>query len=560
MIGTIRKHSAWLWWFIAGATILSFVVFMGSGGSRNSRGGGASDLGMVYGHQVTQDEFSAAQRGFYIYYWFQHHEWPDKSASISKADINKQTYVRVMLTLKAKNLGIHVSEDAVKSAAAMVLAELGQSLARDGQPAQPVQIDQFVEGVLTPENLTAEDFQRYIEDNLAIEQMIAVLGLPGAFLTPQEASGLYDREYQEASVQVVFFDASNYLDRVTVTPAEVGQFFTNYMTYYRVPDRIQVYYVWWNVTNYLTQAKAEWAKTNFEETVTSVYNQRLAQFADAKTPDEAKARIRTALIRNRAMMDAKAGADDFIATLYPMEPLKPENFTAVAKQKGLEVKISEPFAESDTPLEFINAPQAEKAAAGLTAEQPFSGLVPADDGIFVMGLARQLPSSIPAFSTISDRVTGDMRMQKAAGLARAEGTNFYASATVSMAVGKSTFAQAAIAAGHAPVLLSPFSRSTASVPEINDQNEFNYLKNLAFNIPVGGVSPFVPTGDGGFVMQVKSISPVDPAKKAANLPVFMQQVRRSRESEAFNVWVNMEVNRELVKNAQFRALATEQEK
>lgn len=557
MIGTIRKHSAWLWWLIAGATILSFVIFMGSGPSRNSRGGGVSDFGMIYGHQVTAEEFSDAQRAYYINYWFQRHEWPDRSASVSKADINRETYIRVMLALKAKDLGIHIPDDALKADAALVLAEAGKQMTRDGQP---LPIEQFVEQVLKPEGLTADDFQNYIQGDLTIEQMIASLGLPGAFVTPQEAGSLYDREYAEASVQAVFFDASNYLSRVTISPGEVGQFFTNYMSYYRVPDRTQVYYVWWNVTNYFAQAKTEWAKTNFEDIVTTVYNQHPPQIANAKTPDEAKNIIRGLLVRERAMTDAAANARDFITTLYAMDPVKLENFTAAAKQKGLDAKISEPFSANDEPLEFVNAPSAEKALAGLTPDSPFSGMISSDDGIFVIGLARQIPSSVPAFSSISDRVTGDLRLQKGAELARLAGTNFYASATVSMAVGKTTFAQAASSAGYTPVLLTRFSRNSASVPEINDQNEFNYIKNLAFNTPVGGVSPFIPTADGGFILQVKSISPVDPAKKAADLAAFSQQLRRSREIEAFNVWVNFEMNRELVKNARFKALATDQEK
>jgi hypothetical protein len=562
MIGTIRKHAAWLWWLIAGLTIISFVVFMGSGATRGSRGGGVSDYGLIYGHQVTPEEYFSAQRDFYFYYWMQHHEWPDKSASVPKTEISKQSYVRVMLALRAKSLGIYIPDDAIKADAAMVLAAVGRDLYREGltRDSQPIPIDQFVDGVLKPEGLTADDFQHYIQSDLAIQQLISALGLPGAFVTPQEAATLYDREYEEASVQAVFFDASNYLDRVTVSPAEVGQYFTNYMTYYRVPDRIQVYYIWWNVTNYLAQSKAEWAKTNFEETVTAVYTQHAAQFTDAKTPEEAKEKVRNALIRQRAMSDAAMSANDFIATLYAMEPVKFENFPAAAKQKGLEAKISEPFSENDVPLEFINAPQAEKTAAALTADSPFSSRIGADDGIFVMGLARQIPSSIPDFNTISDRVTGDLRLQKAAQLARAAGTNFYTSATVAMAVGKSTFAQAAIAAGLTPDLLTRFSRNTASVPEINEQGEFNYIKSLAFNMPLGGISPFVPTAEGGFVLQVKAISPVDPTKKAADLAGFMQQVRRSREYEAFNVWVNTEMNRELRNNSAFAAMTTEQEK
>jgi len=38
--------------------------------------------------------------------------------------------------------------------------------------------------------------------------------------------------------------------------------------------------------------------------------------------------------------------------------------------------------------------------------------------------------------------------------------------------------------------------------------------------------------------------PVDAAKKAADLPEFIAQLRRERISEAFNVWLQGEANRE----------------
>ena len=41
MIGTIRKHSKWLWWFIAGLTIISFIYWGSAPATRNSGGGEA---------------------------------------------------------------------------------------------------------------------------------------------------------------------------------------------------------------------------------------------------------------------------------------------------------------------------------------------------------------------------------------------------------------------------------------------------------------------------------------------------------------------------------------
>ena len=133
--------------------------------------------------------------------------------------------------------------------------------------------------------------------------------MAGALVTPQEAADVYQREHQELSAQIVFFSASNYLSQVIATPDAVAQFYTNYLAAYRLPDRVQVNYVAFDVTNFLAQSKAEWAKTNFEEIVNEVYDQNGAQnFPDAKTPDDAKAKIRDALIRQpRAGRRARAG-------------------------------------------------------------------------------------------------------------------------------------------------------------------------------------------------------------------------------------------------------------
>lgn len=129
MIGTIRKHSAVLWWSIIPLTIISFVIFMGSGPTRNGGGSRGSGYGTIYGKPVTAEAFAAAQREFYIYYWMHSGEFPDKSPNFDRSDAERQTYVRLMLTEKAQTLGIHVSEDALVAGA----NELLRSLGRNGQ-------------------------------------------------------------------------------------------------------------------------------------------------------------------------------------------------------------------------------------------------------------------------------------------------------------------------------------------------------------------------------------------------------------------------------------------
>ncbi len=119
-----------------------------------------------------------------------------------------------------------------------------------------------------------------------------------------------------------------------------------------------------------------------------------------------------------------------------------------------------------------------------------------------------------------------------------------AALTVQMAAGK-TFAQAAVAAGQTPLVLPPFSLSTSELPEVGDRASIGQLKQAAFTTPPGHISSFVPTSDGGFVLFVQQMLPVDVTKKNSELPQFTAQVRRARQNEAFNLWLQAEANREL---------------
>jgi hypothetical protein len=404
---------------------------------------------------------------------------------------------------------------------------------------------QFVQQYLAPEGLTVMDLQNFLRDELVVQQLIQTLGLSGALVTPQEAGLIYDRDHQEVSAQAVFFSASNYLAQTTATPAAIGQFYTNNMAAYREPDRVQVSYVAFEVSNYLAQAKAEWEKTNLTEYVNAVYLQYgQTQFPEAKTPDEAKAKIRELVIRERAIKDARQIANDFAVKLFAVEPIKPENLAALAKAQGLTVHTTAPFNERFGPEEFTAPATFAKAAFGLTADVPFAGPVPGAEAVYVIALANQLPSAIPPLDQIHARVAKDLQAQEALVLAQRAGTNFYYSLTVQMAAGK-TFAQAAVAAAQTPLVLPPFSLSTGELPEIGDRADIRQVKSAAFTTTAGHISNFVPTQDGGFVLFVQQLLPLDTTKKNADLTQFLNQVRRARQNEAFNLWLQGEANREL---------------
>jgi len=546
MIGTIRKHSGVLWGIIITATVISFV-FWGAAPSRmGGSGGGTSgnNFGTLYGHKITQEAFLEARNEFSLYYWFRAGEWPDKNPNFTEPELEREIYVRLMLSQKAADLGIHVGQNEVVATANEMLRQLGRN-------GQAVPLDQFLKQVLQPNGLTAQDFENFVRQYLVTEQMQQAVGLTGVLITPQEAAAAYQRDHQEISAQMVAFSASNYLASIPVSPAVVAQFYTNYLAEYRLPDRMQVSYVAFEVTNFLPEAEQKLSKTNFDEQVDALYLRYGAgAFPDAKTPADAKAQIRKSMIRQQALLDARKQANDFANDVFGQEPARPENLTTVARQKGLAARVTAPFAAKFGPEEFTAPEGFIKSAFALSPDEPFAGPIAGPNAVYVIAFDKQLPTEIPPLDEIRDRVTRDYQWVAATALAQRNGTNF--ANTLKTVTAGQTFASLCVAAGLQPQILPAFSLSTAQLPELGGGVELNQLKQAAFTTLVGKTSGFVTTTTGGFIVYVQSRLPIDQTTMNADLPQYTASLRRERQNEAFGQWLNLEANRELRTTPVFR--------
>ena len=555
MFGTIRKHQTWLWAIIITITVISFVIFF-SPYQRMSNAGrrGSANFGTINGRAIGEEEFSNAQRELALWYFFQTGgkwlRWPeDKEAKEMGFGQQQRTYFRLLLAQKEEELGIHVKDELVTQFAWIVI----RPLERMGVTSPKV----FVEQVLKPQGFTADDFERYVRHELGFQELIATFGMSGKLVTPDEAKGLYEREHQELATEAVFFDATNYLAGVTATNEAISQFYSNNMEYYRIPDEIQVRYVKFNVTNYLAQAQEE-LKTNINELIEANYQRLGTNFSpEAKTPEERKEKLREALFRDKAMAYAVTNAGSFAKQLFMMDPVRPENLDDLAKTNaiavinGVTAQISEPFNREEAPKDMQVGSDFIKAAFALTPDEPFpSRPLAGRDGIYIIGFYKKIPTRIPPLDEIRDKVTEDYKYNEAITMARLAGRQFYQTLTNGIAQGK-TFAAVCEEAKIKLMEIPPFSISTRELPMVEEHMSLNGvrgrggLKELAFSTPVGKVSPFYTTREGGVILNVKSKLPIDPAKEKADLPDFIAAVRQSRQNEAFEMWFRNEIGRSL---------------
>jgi peptidyl-prolyl cis-trans isomerase D len=541
MIGTIRKHQTWLWAFIIAAVVVSFVVYFTPTVQLGGGRGPVGNFGSIEGRPVPYDEYAPAYRETMLGYLFQYGQWPDRTGRTRAGfDLERETLNRILLLRKLEELDIHVGDEAVEHwiAHSPVFRRQGEN------GFSPDVYESFLNRVLPEGKLTPADFQRYVRHQVGIEQLLAVTGLSGTLVPPRQAEALYRQEHEQVEALAVFFLANNYLTNVTVDAESVAQFYTNRLSAYRVPEKVVMSFVRFELTNYLAEAETKLAADpTLTNRIEAEYLQRGASaFVDTNgqvlTATAAKEQIREEVRRAQALLLARKAAAEFATELLAMEPRRPENLENLAAAKGLLAQTSEPFSEFESPRDVKVTQPLGRLAFKLSEEEPFiTGIVGAD-GVYVLALKQRIPSQVPDLASIRLRVENDFKRQKSLELARAAGQAFAAKLTNALAAGK-TF-EAFCAEENVPtVQLPPFSQRTYSLPGESRVSPTT-LKDLANTLSVGQTSDFTETPQGGLVLHVVARRPVDEAQLQAELPEYLKTLRRQRQYEAFSEWLRKE--------------------
>jgi SurA-like protein len=531
MFGTIRKHSKWLWLIIVTIVILTMVSFFSPTSQFSGPGGDSNNFGTIDGMRINRDQYGSALREAYLRFFLSHS--PESRAQF---DEQTETYQRLFLIQKVEQFHIDVDPASVAREASLILKN------------HEVTLDRLLQLVSRQVPMRDTDFERFVRHNLCVQQLGLVMGMSGDLVTPQEAQLLYTHQYRELAAEAVFFSGTNYLASVTNIPADaLGAFYTNRIDTYVIPDRVQVSYVKFDLTNSLAAADQQIAAlTNFNDIINQEYEKgRTNRFRDARSPEEAKETIRWQIRRELAMSAAHRKANEFAAELFNLNPMVTENLAVLAKTNGFTVGVTQPFDEIEGPKDLDGGPNFVRAAFRLTQEAPFfERVLVGSDAVYVIAFNSKIPRVIPPLPQIREKVIADYRHSQAVMLARVAGFGFARTLTNGLLAGK-TFAEVALHAGLKPIPVPPFSLATQTLPVVEDHVSLREFQTVAFATAAGKSSDMTPTRDGGFVLYVQKRLPLDEAKMRADLPEFLASLRQSRRQEAFNIWLQKEASRAL---------------
>ena len=531
MFGTIRRHQTWLWGIIITLTIVSFVAFFNPSQKASNRDTGGFYVGTIFNEPITRDQWFNAQREILLQWLFSTRSWYDEQeAKRQNFRIDERTYVRLVLIQKQEEMGIHVNSDTSARVAGNMLRNLEQNNA--------IAPDAFIEKVLKPHGMGYEDFERYVRHEIGLQEIVSTMGLSGRLVTPQEVRELYLRENQELATEVVFFSPSNYLSEIKTTPEAVAAYYTNALSQYRLPERVQLEYVRFAYSNYFPKVEKE--LTNLTEIVEENYKKfGTNAFPEAKTPEETKEKIRAEVLRRQAMPLARKDANDFARPLFDDPPPPVSKFQALAQTNSLKVETTEPFGRDETPKGLDVKTDFGRVAFGLSDATPYAQPLLEPDAAYVIAFNKRLPSEIQPFDKVKDKVEMDYKLSQARERASKEGVEFYPKLTNGIAQGK-TFEAVCADAKIKPAELPHFSLSTRELPGVEGHIPFGYLQRIAFGTQPGKVSPFEVVRQFGAIVHVKSVVPIDETKMNSELPNFTSIVRQTRQREVFDKWMQRE--------------------
>jgi peptidyl-prolyl cis-trans isomerase D len=404
--------------------------------------------------------------------------------------------------------------------------------------------DKFEREFLSPQQLTLEDFERFIRHETAIQQLVGVAAASAKMLSPREAESLYRKEHEQVAVDVVGFWGTNYLAKVQASPAAISNYYTQNAAKYRIPPRVQVSYLEFSASNYLAEADKELAqRTNINAYVEEEYTKRggTNSFKDTNgvpmAAQAAKDKLKEDIRIQFALMSARRKAAEFGNKLLDQKQQTLQTFENLAAAEGYPVKVSPPFHKQED-IDFPTAFR-DKAVA-LNRESPILySPIPGEHAVYVLALKTNLPSELPPLDKIREKVAADYKHAQALEMARKEGTAFQTTLTNGLAQ-KKTFAEISASANVKPVSVPPFSSITNAVPGLDERIDLRTLQNDGFKLKPGEASQFQNNPEGGFVSYLKERIPVSDAQAKAELPDFIGHLRAYRQNEAFNDWFRKE--------------------
>jgi hypothetical protein len=537
MFASFRRYQKIIWTVAIIVIIPSFVIFFTD--LRFLEGTGpAASYGSVDGREVPREEFAAGYRETLLLHRLNYGQWPGREEGMRR-NLDQQALQRVALIRRLQEAKVDVPDRAV-------IDHIKRLFRDQTDQYSPELYQNWIQKILPEGGLTEDDLFRFFRHELGTQQLISVHGLSGRLTSPRGLEAGFRREHEQVEIAAVFLFASNFVAKVTVATNDVNAFYSNNLPRYYLPEKLQLSYVAYPVSNYFAAVDSRWAKDpDLEKKLEATYqdalqkggtNAFLGEDGKALAPEAAKARLRGEVRKNEAMREGFRVANEFVDGLIAQEPLTLEVFARTVVASNLTMRLTQPFEAFEGPKELKLPQDFYRQLANLTTNAPvLAAPVVGAEAVFVVALNRVIPRQLQSRETVREKLLADYKQDAAQKLMLKAGSTLYTNLNAVVTKGK-TFTDACSQFSLTAMELPAFSRSERNLKELDELVPFGRVREEAFELQPGKVSHFHPFGDRGYILFSKGRKPVSDETYQKEFPKHLEEVRDRAERQAFNDW------------------------
>jgi len=480
-----------VWYIILGVIVIAFVGFFTPSMGSRSKQPDQKAMGELYGEPVMSQEYRQAYQNTYLWYVLTSGSMPQITDEMSVA-LRKEAWLRIAALRKAEIEKIGAADQEVVQQIQQLPAFRGETGVFD------VQVYNAVLQHLRISSLQAEGILR----EQIVMQKLMVRPAQAALISPYELRNAYHLYTDRFVLKTALLPRERIEKEVSVSREEAEALFFEHIEAFRMPAKVRVSYVEWNVSDFLEQAEVP------EGAALQVYNQNLENYriettndldiAEYQSFEEVEAEITDQIREVVARRVAAEEATALVSEIAPQAEGDHPDFSGAAVAAGLTIKKLPAFGVADELLAVDETAPFRQAAFRLQDDiySSFSDAVVGQDSVYVLSLEKQYPSFLPDFDVVENDVMEAALEQAVTEAVAARASELQGTLTSALAAGEGFEA-----------VLKPYELTIETTEEFDVTTELtndyaNVLIPICLNTQQGELCRPVPVEEGILIAYV----------------------------------------------------------
>jgi peptidyl-prolyl cis-trans isomerase D len=385
MLQFMRKHAKnWMMKVILILIIIVFIFYFGSMAGREK----TKAIATVGDKQISYADLRKEYENLLDLYRRQYGESLTeetiKKLNLKQMALNNLINQTIALQ-KAKELKIEVSNEEVQNAIVNF-----PSFQRNG-----VFDKRIYQQALRNLRMAPEDFEEVQKNAMTVAKLEGLMQ-ESVKVSDGEVLDLYRIQNEKTDLAFIKVPCQDFRSRVKATNEDLERFLSDRGESFRVPERLQVKYLFFRGEDYAGNVKVSDAE------VKEYYDQRGDSFTKKGGRKASLAEVKgtvTAVLRQSKALDlAQAEAKKARNFIY-----QDENFDEYAGKNHLAVRASEPFSKNNPPRELTAIKELAQYLGSLKADQ-ITPVLSTERGFFIIKLISRKDSHIPKLAEIRPEV------------------------------------------------------------------------------------------------------------------------------------------------------------